>query len=153
MKKINLLKKTVLFIFIFAAFGFVIKTKNTSDKIISTPLHNITSSDSYKILITHRSGYTEAKRETIRNCVASKIGTFITQTETCSSNPDVEILTLGHKIFITTTGSSVLATDEQEDKLFGITSNEIHLTNHQTVQIANDCGIVMITQNNDCNIF
>jgi len=156
MKKHKFSQFATLILITILCYGFVIKAKTPSDKIINTSSQSITTTGTYKVLITHYPGISKAEKVARRNCVASKIGTFIIGIEICSANPNGEILTLGHQIFFpNTTGGDVLpGEDESQDGgVLGSISYKIYLTQDKIMEITTDCSIIVLSDIYDCNDF
>lgn len=146
MKKHKFIQLTTVILITILSYGFV--TNSLSEKTISTSSYNITTSGTYEIRVIHYPNTSVAQRTTSRNCVASTIGTYIIKTETCSSNPDVEILTFAHRILLQPTNGSNVLPDEDQDEKPGDT---ITITGPQVMEITNNCGIITLTDNYNCN--
>lgn len=149
MRKHKISQLIGIFLISLICFGFALKTEK---KVLNNT--NATSG-SYKILVTYPFGISKTEKANRRQCVASAIGTYIINTETCESNPEGEILTLGHKVILgpTTGGNRLPEDDEDESRAPHDISNigEITLTNYQIMQITNSCEILILTDMYDCN--
>ena len=151
MKKYKINQLVVIFFTSLLCCGFVLKTKNIPNKKDNISLNNtIDISGTYKVLITFPYGTSKAERISRSQCVASEIGTYIVNRETCESNPEGEILTLAHRIELPgTTGGNELPVDGQEGLPPGVAP--ISLSNDDIMRITSNCEILIITDKYDCN--